>query len=90
MAKTRTELGLFDLSSDVPPVEASCGQDQNWIRSGWLVEAAQVSFTFVQPLGQADFQVRHTPIEASSGQELVLHKISFTFGQPLGQADLQS
>ena len=32
----------------------------------------------------------HLPVEASSGQRVVLYQISLTFHEPLGHADLLS
>ena len=60
MAKHGTQLGLVDLSSDVPP-----GRGIRWTR----VVLHQVSLTFGQPLGQADLWSDVPPVEASSGQE---------------------
>ena len=63
MVKSCTKLGPVDLSSDVPP-----SRGIYWPSMVLL----QVSFTFGQPLGQADLWSDVPPVEASSTQELYL------------------
>ena len=48
MDKTRTELGPVDLSSDIPPVEASSDQEQYYVRSEWDVVSLWVRLTWAQ------------------------------------------
>ena len=60
MAKSGTNLGPVDLSSDIPPVEASSGQEQYY--SGQLD-------IFDQPLGKLTFGQMYPLVVASNGQE---------------------
>ena len=46
MTKSGANLGLLDLSSDVPPVEASSGQEQYYIRSAGHFVNLWVRLTF--------------------------------------------
>ena len=55
-----TKLGPVDQSSDVPQVEVSGGQEQDYIRSVWHFVSLWVRLTFGQMYPQ---------VEASSGQE---------------------
>ena len=83
MAKTGTNLGPVDLSSNIPPVEQLVAKTStNLGPVDWNSEVPpsrgilwtravlhQVSLIFGQPLGQADFQLDAPPVEAFSGQE---------------------
>ena len=68
-------------SQRYPPVEASSGQEQYYIRSSWHLEECNWEGTLQSdvPLDRGIWWPR-----------AVLHQVILTFGYPLGQADIQS
>ena len=67
-----------------PPVEASGGQEQYYIRSDWHFEEMQLKKL------RSQLSVRFTPSRGICWPRAVLHQVILTFGYPFGQADIQS